>query len=371
LFEASEMFSTDFELFGLEGPSRVIARGPDVIAVGAPITLGESEITIAVSSPLQPVRDSIDRVREGLLLSVPLLVLAIAFATWLIVGRALRPVEAMTARVDRITAESLDQRVPQPVGRDELSHLASTMNKMLARLQTSRDAQRQFISDASHELRSPITATQATLEVAQRDPDNVDWHKTSGVLFDENLRLAGLVDDLLLSASLDEAPLGTDLTEVDLDEVCISEAARPHPCEVHVRVESPARVRANLGHVTRAVRNLVDNAARHATTRVDVVVASIDGFGVIEIVDDGPGIAPESLNVIFERFTRLDESRHRASTSEARRGGAGLGLAITRQIAQAHGGSVTAENRPDDSGARLTLQLPIEVDSVRGSRGTS
>lgn len=342
-----------FEPVSLIGDPELLDRGPDVIAVGSPARIGDEVLTIAVSSPLLPVNSSVDTLRRLLTLLVPALTAALAAATWIIVGRALRPVDAISAQVDRITTESLDQRVPEPGNDDEIGHLARTMNQMLARLEDARDTQRQFISDASHELRSPITAAQATLEVARDYPERTDWSATTDVLLQENVRLASLVDDLLLLARLDETSASMERTDVDLDELCLAEAERPHPVPIDVRVISPARVHGELGRLTRALRNLIDNAARHAETAVTIEVRGSDGTATVVVSDDGPGIADEHLETVFDRFSRIDSSRNREAG-----GGAGLGLAITRQILLANGGTVTARRAPD-GGAEFTVRLPL------------
>ena len=320
-------------------------------AVGLPVTIGDEAVTIGVSSPLQPVQDSLHAMTRLFAVLVPLLTMLVAAGTWLLVGRSLRPVHAITTQVDQITTQNLEQRVPETTATDEIGHLARTMNKMLGGLQTARDQQHQFISDASHELRSPITATQATLEVARANPDTTDWPATAEILHDETTRLAALVDDLLLLARLDETGTRELTDDIDLDELFLTEARRPHPTNVNIRVEAPARIRGDLATLRRAARNLIDNAAQHATTTVTVTITNNDTQATVSIADDGPGIADHELERIFERFTRLDNSRNRTSG-----GGAGLGLAITKQIITAHNGTIGASNSPT-GGALFTLRF--------------
>lgn len=336
-----------------DGEPIKLDRGNDVIAVGLSVRVGDVPVTVAVSSPLQPVTDSVDALTRLYAVVVPLLILAMAAMAWLIVGKALRPVDAIAAQVDRITTERLDQRVPAPEVDDEIGHLAATMNRMLARLQDARDAQRRFISDASHELRRPITATAATLEVARNQPEKVDWPATAEILDEENARLAELVDDLLLLAQLQETRPLENVREVDLDELCLQEAQRPHPCDVHVHVEAPVRVTGDPSTLTRAIRNLVDNAARHADSRVDITTSRDHDSAVIEVADDGPGIPEEDLERVFQRFSRVDSSRNRALG-----GGAGLGLAIADRIVASHHGTIVASNAPN-GGARFTVTIPV------------
>lgn len=326
--------------------------GEQVAAVGVPLSLGDQAVTIGVSSPLKPVRDSVQAMTRLFAVLVPLLTMLVAAGTWLLVGRSLRPVHTITTQVDQITTHNLDERIPEAASTDEVGHLARTMNKMLAGLQTARDQQRQFISDASHELRSPITATQATLEIAQANPDTTNWPVTAQTLYDANARLAALVDDLLLLARLDETGAPDFRDDIDLDEVFLQEARRPHPAKVNLTVEMPARIRGDQATLTRAASNLIDNAARHATSAVSVTVTKDANDAIVTIADDGPGIPPDELERIFERFTRLDDSRNRATG-----GGAGLGLAITKKIVAAHNGTITAANQPN-SGAVFTLRIP-------------
>ena len=283
--------------------------------------------------------------------------------TWFTLRRAMRPVELIIDRVAGIEADSLDQRVPVPKAKDELHRLANTMNRMLDRLERSRDGQRRFISDASHELRSPITATQATLEVARANPDDTDWDTVAEVLTEENDRLANLVDDLLVLARLDEQP-GTDAgVPIDVDELCLTEAARPHPVPVSVRIEQPARVIGRLSLLTRALRNLVDNAASHASSAVEIVVdvehRPHGPAAVVRVIDDGPGVNPAESELIFERFARVDSARSRPEG----RGGAGLGLAIVREVAIIHGGTCVVDPTASD-GACFVLTLPVQPTTM-------
>lgn len=287
-----------------------------------------------------------------------LLLLALGAITWFSLGRALSPVGSMIAQVDQIGAESLHQRVPVPAAKDELQQLATTMNRMLDRLQRASESQHQFISDASHELRSPITATGATLEVARANPESADWQQVASVVEEENDRLAALVDDLLILARLDEDRTQPLTDVIDLEELLLAEAERTHPVDVSVRVVAPARITGNLATVTRAIRNLVDNAAAHASTAVQIEVDgsgndAVGPFAVIRIHDDGAGIPPDQSERIFERFVRIDESRNRADG-----GGAGLGLAIARGIADTHGGTVSLDST-STSGSSFSLRLPL------------
>lgn len=324
----------------------------DVIVVGTGVLVGGSPLTIGVSTPTEPVRDSLATVTRVGAIAIPTLTLVMAIITWFVVNRALRPVELISDHADRITAANLHQRVPQPESNDEIRHLATTMNAMLDRLDASASRQRQFISDASHELRSPVAATLATLEVADANPNTTDWPEVTSTLIDEQLRLAGLVDDLLLLARLEEAGAPSLDDDVDIDELALTEAQRNHRVPVQVHVEHPGRIRGNAQLLAHALRNLIDNAARHASNQVNVTITSDHTEAVVVVVDDdGPGIAPEDRDQLFGRFSRLDEARNRDE------GGAGLGLAITHRVVTQHNGTVTCDTSPT-GGARFTITLP-------------
>lgn len=311
-------------------------------------------------------------IEVGMVMFLAAIVLAgIGLLIWAALGRTLSPVRAMADQVDQIDDRNLHQRLDVPSADDELQGLALTMNRMLDRLESARDRQRRFVSDASHELRSPITATQATLDVARARPERTDWMTVSEVLVEENERLAALVDDLLLLARLDEGEAQDAAHDwaVDLDELCLAEGARPRSANVRVRIDTPVRVSGSHAMLTRAVRNLIDNASDHADN-VEVVVgleyepaiappaghAGNGPLAKITVNDDGPGIDPAYRQIVFDRFTRLDEARSRAQ------GGAGLGLAIVAGVAAAHGGQITVGQSPT-GGASFVLTLAASASS--------
>jgi len=284
----------------------------------------------------------------------PALLLVVALTTWMTVGRALSPVEAIRAEVAEISMGALDRKVPEPVTTDEVGRLARTMNEMLGRLRASADRQRQFVSDASHELRSPLAGMRAELEVALAHHRDADWPHTADDVLEDLGRVQRLVDQLLVLARIDEgAPMSGD-SPVDLDELVLREARRARERNglvVDVRGVSGGRVRGDPDRLRQVVRNLVDNAASHARSRVTLGLQAQAGSAVLTVADDGPGIPPSERERIFERFTRLDEAR---ATDQ---GGYGLGLAITREIVAAHGGTVEAEGA--SVGARLVVRLPL------------
>jgi signal transduction histidine kinase len=314
-------------------------------------------VELLAASPLDPVRRSVDAVQEGLAVSFPLLVGAVGLLAWVLAGRALRPVESIRAEVEAITASTLGRRIPVPRSGDEVARLANTMNAMLDRLEDASTRQQRFVADASHELRSPVTAIRTELEVAQRTAGPADWPAVAGRLLTEEARLEAVIADLLLLASLDEGGDTPDTVVVDLAELAQEEARRRAPDRAEVAIEvdaaAPVLVRGSRMQLGRALANLLDNAGRHARSTVRVAVHDRDGRARLLVDDDGPGVPEVDRERVFERFTRLDE--HRARNGAA---GAGLGLSLVRGIAERHGGTARVETAPL-GGARVVLDLPL------------
>ena len=312
---------------------------------------------VYVAASLQGVNQTVGTVDRILILGVPMVLLAVCVTSWLVMGRALHPVEAMRAEVAEITVHDLSRRVPEPRVDNEIARLARTMNAMLDRLQAATDRQRRFVADASHELQSPLAAVRAQLEVGLADADSTDWRTTVNDVLDEQERMERMVQDLLFMARADEwrSPVRSDL--VDLDDLVLEEA---------LRVRSRGRVRVNLARLSggqvagdadqllRVIRNLLGNAERHARTTVDVGLHT-DGPAVELVVsDDGDGIPPADRTRVFERFTRLDNARARSQ------GGTGLGLAIAKEIVDSHGGTIAVVDSP--VGTRIVVRLPTAYE---------
>jgi signal transduction histidine kinase len=331
-----------------DGPFRVVARR---------VTTKAGVFTVYVAGSLEPVADSADSLVRLLLIGLPVLLLLVGATTWVVVGRALRPVESIRAEVESIGAQDLHRRVPESSTPDEIGRLAHTMNAMLGRLEDATDRQRRFVADASHELRSPLTGIRAQLEVDLAHPENADWQTTERDVLVDAIRLQRLVDDLLTLATTDGSALDAASREpVDLDEIVLSEARRLRsrtPHHVDTTRVSGAQLKGNRDQLARAVRNLLDNAARHADSTVTASLAESETGITFVVVDDGPGIPVEQQQRIFERFTRLDDARTRDN------GGTGLGLAITQEVVVAHGGTITVDSAP---GARFTVSFPLGGD---------
>ena len=314
-------------------------------------------LTIFSGESLQRVDDTLNTVRTALAIGLPLLVLLVAILSWMGTKRALRPVEEIRAEVAEITATDLHRRVPEPATGDEISGLAVTMNEMLDRLEGASQRQARFVADASHELRSPVTSLRAQLEIGLSRPDRTDWtERVEGALADAD-RLEVLISDLLMLSRLDSASPPRRV-RCDLVAIAREELARVPGrtgLDVNLDASEPAFVLGSRDQLARVIRNLVDNARRHARSQVDVVIALEQGSVVVDVADDGPGIPIEDRDRIFERFVRLDEAR----TTDA--GGSGLGLAIVREIVAAHDGTVALID--SEVGARLRIVLPAVAEA--------
>ena len=324
------------------------------------VTEDTDDGVLVVGQSTDDASDAIATVTTLLAVAVPLIVLLMAGTTWVVVGRALRPVERMRREVDAVTASRLDRRVAEPGTDDEIGRLASTMNGMLDRLDASQSAQRRFISDASHELRSPLASLRQFAEVSRAHPDRVDATDLSEAILDEGARLERLVDGMLALARADEQALVSGASPVDLDDIVLAEVRRLRSSGgVHIDASAvgAARISGDTGLVAGLVRNLMDNAARHAASELRVELVETHGGVLFAVDDDGPGVAVDERERIFDRFVRLDDARAREA------GGSGLGLAIAREIASAHGGTVTAHASPL-GGARFEVHLPATSESV-------
>ncbi len=303
------------------------------------------------------VEQSVANVRQSLYIAFPVLVASAGLLAWMLAGRALRPVEAIRTEVEAITGSTLDRRVPVPPSGDEVARLAETMNLMLDRLEDASNRQQRFVADASHELRSPVTAIRTELEVAQRTAGPGDWPSIVGRLLGEEARLEAVIADLLLLASLDAPTTISDGVLLDLAELATEEARRRVPEREGVVVEvdapNPVLITGSRTQLRRALANLLDNAGAHARTTVRVSVHARDGHTRVLVDDDGPGIPLADRIRVFERFTRLDDHRSR----NGRDGGAGLGLSLVRGIVDRHGGTARVDTAPL-GGARIVLDLP-------------
>ncbi|SNT60611.1 Signal transduction histidine kinase [Asanoa hainanensis] len=315
------------------------------------VTEDADPYTVLVGVSLEEVADSTAALVTPLMVGVPSLLLLVGGTVWVVAGRALAPIERIRREVEEITGDRLDRRVPEPRSRDEVHRMARTMNQMLGRLQDSRDRQQQFVADASHELRSPLASIRQAAEVARDHPGALPEGELTAAVLEESARMQRLVEQLLL---LTRDGVGRAPHDVDLDDLALAEARRVarSGLEVDTAGVGAGRVRGDPTALAQIVRNLVDNAARHATGTVAIAVRETgDGVEII-VEDDGAGVPPEHRERIFERFVRLDEAR----TKDA--GGSGLGLAIVKETVTAHGGTVTVATSAL-GGARFVVRLAV------------
>lgn len=311
-------------------------------------------ITVVVASEKQGVDEPVNEVRRLLFIGVPLISLAGGVLLWFIVGRSIQPVERMRRDAQSIADLGAGGRVHQPTNSDELGQLATTMNGMLDRLDASAAALRRFVSDSSHEIRSPIASIRARVETA----GPTEWDTVRSDVVGEVERVEAIIDDLTFLARSDEGRVEHRPERIELDDLLFAEATRlqQRGTSVDASAVEPMVLVGDRGQLRRVVRNLVDNAERHASSRVRLAVqqGATASDVVIDIDDDGVGIAPADRGRVFERFARLDEARERGA------GGTGLGLAIVRDIVERHDGTIHVLDSPL-GGARLQVVLPTNA----------
>ncbi|PPG19440.1 two-component sensor histidine kinase [Rathayibacter sp. AY1E8] len=314
----------------------------------------DDDSLVVVGVPDEGREEAVSTTIGLLAVAVPLLIALVAVVCAVVVGRALRPVERMREEAEAVTSSALDRRIAAPGSGDEVDRLAHTLNRMLDRLQSGQERQRRFVSDASHELRSPVAALRQTAEVALAHPDRLDSARLARTVAEESVRLGGLIEGLLLLARADEARLAVAAAPVDLDDLALGEVRRLRDSGARVDASgiSPVQAVADEALLSRALRNLVDNAVRHRSSQL-ALSTRIDGAeAVLAVDDDGPGIPAAERERVLERFVRLDEGRARDA------GGSGLGLAIVAGIARAHGGRVVVGDSAL-GGARVEVRVPL------------
>jgi signal transduction histidine kinase len=321
-------------------------------------------LTIIASGSLDQAEGKAD---HALLLSAELAGIssvAVALAAWLATGRALRRVEKIRSQVAGITgSDDLTRRVQE--GTDELGRLGKTLNQMLAAMAKSNDRQRRFVADAAHEVRTPLAGITATVDVALHHPETVDRAWVSELAVGHR-RLTRLVNDLLELAALDgSAPRRWQ--NIDLAGVVADAVRRPTPAGIDLRAGAvdTALVDGDQAQLVRIVTNLVDNALRFARTAVEVSVVSQKDEAVLVVADDGPGVPPQDRTFIWERFARSDAGRSRSG------GGTGLGLALVKEIAEAHGGSVSVARAQRLGGAEFVVRLPLSSAAPPGRQSAA
>ena len=315
---------------------------------------GLTPVTAVVVTSLTDVDRRVEELRDGLFVGVPLLVGFVGLVSWLIIGKSLKPVEAIRREVVAIAHATLDRRIPEPPVRDELGRLVKTMNEMLDRLEQAAKTQRQFVSDASHELKSPLAAMRTQLEVALTHPEQTHWQDVGAKVLEENLRMQQLINELLELARMDEQDPNIYVGEqqvLDLDDIVFTEVKALQTRKIRTDGVSAGQVRGNPGQLRQMLRNLLENAVRYARDEIRVGLETVHEHVILVVEDDGPGIPPQERERVFDRFGRVEESRSRNV------GGTGLGLAVVQGIVQRHGGQITL-GRAGIGGARFEITFP-------------
>ena len=345
-------------------PGFVPETAGDIEVVSVPVQASGVNANVVVVVSLDQFDHTVADVRRVLAVGTPMLLGVVGIICWLIVGRALRPIELMrreVAEVAIVPGGRGHHRVAEPGHDDEVGRLARTLNAMLDRMEASTERERRFVSDASHELRSPIANIRTELEVALHHPEAADWNQVASEVLDQNERMERLVAGLLLLARSDEGSLIEASEPTDLVAVVTGLVADLPPGGPALVVSAePSAVRVPAVYAERMVANLIDNARRFASSAVTISVApgEVDGQPVARVIvaDDGPGVAEADRTRIFERFVRLDEARDRGE------GGFGLGLAIVADLSRFYGGSIRVGD--GGPGARFVLELPAAATAV-------
>lgn len=325
--------------------------GPARVAVARAALAGEDVVVVA-TVPVQEVRGLLRALSLALVGVVPALTGGLALVVWLVLGRALRPVEQMRRAAEQVAGTGGPGSIPVGPHDDELAALARTLNAMLDRLDAASSRQQRFVADAAHELRSPLASLRTTVEVAREHPEAYAPAELAADLEPELLRVQALVEDLLLLARVGSRPTrSADVPLAVVVEQAVAASRLGARGDAGPRLElldeDAGTVRGDAEALTRVVRNLLDNAARHAVGRVRVTASAHD----VLVEDDGSGVPQADRERVLERFVRLDEAREREA------GGSGLGLAIAREVAREHGGDVELGESPM-GGLAARVRLP-------------
>jgi heavy metal sensor kinase len=349
-------------------PSRTTARrvatsaGPVMISA-TPFGARSGQYLVELGTSLEPVESVQERLLMLLGMLLPVLVACAAGGGYLLVQRALRPVEDMSETAAQISVQNLDERLPVMQTGDALQQLSLALNHMLGRLRESVQASRRFLADASHELRTPLTVIKGELQELVRDESSQTLRDRLGSILEEVARLERLVSGLLVLSRLDAGDAQREWVDVDLGELASStvEQMRLVADDRGVQLDAsrlrPLTVRGDRGRLKQVIVNLLDNAIKFTPRggTVSLRTEQRPGLALLEVRDTGMGIPPEALPHVFERFFRADEARTR--DGDAADGGAGLGLSIVRSICTAHGAEIDVESTPG-RGSCFRLKFP-------------
>jgi len=316
-------------------------------------------VAVAVQSTAF-VDEQVTGLRAVLWITGIITLIAASVVAWLVSGRALKPLQDLVETTDRIgSTGDLSSRLPPKDSRDEVGRLTTSFNAMLAELETAQlrrarslEAQRQFVADASHELRSPLTTIRnnAGFLLDRPDADAADRNEALADISGETERMTRLVDDLLTLALADsDAPAPRAPTDLSVVLHDAGRRAKRSGLPVAIDAADPGVVLGDAEALARLVWILIDNAAKHGDGDIRVSLSSDDGFASVAVSDMGSGIPADHIEKVFDRFHRVDPARSPA--------GAGLGLAIAQEIAASHGGTIAAENQPTGTSVRVRIPL--------------
>jgi heavy metal sensor kinase len=318
---------------------------------------------VEVGTSSQPVDRMLRRLVFLFGLALPVVLVVVAGGGYLLIRRALRPVDLMTVKAELISHHNLDERLPVARSGDELEHLAEALNNMIGRLQDMLSHSKRFLADASHELRTPLAVVRGELEgLAQDSRLPGDLVERVGSLLEEAERLSKIVERLFALSLLDAGEAQAEWVRFDLARMAVGTAEQMELLAEDKRIsltsaaDQPVEVEGDLARLKQVVVNLLDNAIKYTPEggSVRLGVSSLDGKAVVEVTDTGIGIPPEALPHVFERFYRVDQSRSRQPD------GAGLGLAIIMSICKAHGGEIEAESAVG-RGSTFRVRLPLSA----------
>ncbi len=335
------------ELPGIEGTARMLAR---------PLAVGRGQLILVVGVSLADREETLSNLVRSFLIGVPVAVLLASGIGYWLASAGLAPVEAMRRRAKQVSLERGGERLPLPAAHDEIRRLGETLNEMLARLEDSFQRERRFVADASHELRTPIAVLKAELEAAIRiGGDDPEVRRSVAVALEETDHLAQLAEDLLLIARAADGRLPVQREQLEVRELLertrqrFADRAREQHREIRVDAPAGVSLSADPLRVRQALGNLVDNALRHGGGEIRLSARRSPQAVELDVADHGPGLPSELGGRVFERFTSGDGSRIRS--------GAGLGLAIVRAIAEAHGATATIVDT-GSAGATVRLRFP-------------
>ena len=326
---------------------------------------------VQVAESYRHVQDVQGQLILLLALGIPFTLLAASLGGWFLAGSAINPIDRITRAADQISAQDLHQRLDLDLPNDEVGRLASTFDKMLARLEDAFERQKRFIADASHEMRTPLTILKGDVEVALNRPRSVEEYQETLEMVNETTdRLTGLVEELFLLARADNNQVPLQIVEFNLPDLLIKDISHlmPRAIEKNVALNLDApdelSMQADLAKLSRLFINLIDNAIKYSEVgdEVTVRVTTQDQFACVAITDTGPGISPEHTSQLFQRFYRVDKARSRLTT-DTNGSGAGLGLSIAQWLAELHGGRIEVVSDVGQ-GSTFTVWLPLMQPSI-------